>query len=237
MTTDEVSRWNVFLHASAPESDERELDVETLERFAKVFDERATISGGGRSYGAGLVVGASDVGDAATQACKTFLLSAEQAGLPDWPIEQIEVLSDRALDDMFSKLGRRRTLVGVAELAQRLGVSRQRASELAKRHPGFPRPEAELASGPVWDESSIYAFVDGWDRSPGRRTAASEEGQRQRDDAIERYADDALYRRHAALKIIDEAFAYANLGEDTAEGERSEADSSELPRQQTAGAG
>lgn len=58
-------------------------------------------------------------------------------------------------------------LLGVAELAQRLGVSKARASELA-RLDTFPQPVAHLASGPVWTEPSISGHLEGWQRKPGR---------------------------------------------------------------------
>lgn len=58
-------------------------------------------------------------------------------------------------------------LVGVAEIAQILKVSRQRASELAKSA-GFPHPVATLAAGPVWLRSSISRHLVRWPRRPGR---------------------------------------------------------------------
>lgn len=61
-------------------------------------------------------------------------------------------------------------LVGITEIAELLGTSRQRASELA-RSAKFPVPVAELAAGPVWPKSRIARFVDEWDRKPGRPRA------------------------------------------------------------------
>ncbi len=58
-------------------------------------------------------------------------------------------------------------LVGVAELAKMLGVSKQRASE-ARKKAGFPAPVAELATGPVWIRANVVAFAEGWKRTPGR---------------------------------------------------------------------
>lgn len=54
-------------------------------------------------------------------------------------------------------------LVGVAEVAALLGVSRQRVSQLAASE-SFPAPEAQLAAGPVW----LRAAVEQWARSTGR---------------------------------------------------------------------
>lgn len=58
--------------------------------------------------------------------------------------------------------------LGVAELAEFLRVSRQRASALA-RDPHFPAPTAVLRSGPIWHRSLVLPFAASiWRRRPGR---------------------------------------------------------------------
>ena len=59
-------------------------------------------------------------------------------------------------------------LVGVDEVAKMLEVSKQRASQLAKK-PEFPKPVATLASGPVWKKVAVARFAGHWDRRPGRK--------------------------------------------------------------------
>ncbi|QCX28092.1 helix-turn-helix domain-containing protein [Nocardioides jishulii] len=60
-------------------------------------------------------------------------------------------------------------LVGVAEVADMLAVSRQRVHQLAAAE-GFPEPVAVLKAGKIWER----ADVEGWARSQGRlRSAAS----------------------------------------------------------------
>lgn len=59
-------------------------------------------------------------------------------------------------------------LVGVSELMEFLGVSRQRVSEL-RAQPAFPAPAAELKAGPVWLLPNLQRFVEEWDRRPGRK--------------------------------------------------------------------
>jgi hypothetical protein len=61
-------------------------------------------------------------------------------------------------------------LVGVAEVAEILGVSKQRVSAL-RDEPWFPRPITQLASGPVWSAAGIRKFSRGWSRRPGRPMA------------------------------------------------------------------
>lgn len=45
-------------------------------------------------------------------------------------------------------------LVGIHEIAEALGVSRQRADVIVKR-PGFPKPVDELRMGRVWRASDF----------------------------------------------------------------------------------
>ncbi|HYP23268.1 MAG TPA: hypothetical protein VEV43_06825 [Actinomycetota bacterium] len=65
-------------------------------------------------------------------------------------------------------------LVGVTEIAELLGTSRQRASELA-RSPKFPAPLADLAAGPVWPKPVVARFAEEWERKPGRPRSKTSE--------------------------------------------------------------
>jgi FtsZ-interacting cell division protein YlmF len=59
-------------------------------------------------------------------------------------------------------------LVGVAEIAQTMGVARQRVHELARAHLDFPEPVAELSAGRIWRKSDIEAWMASRER-PERR--------------------------------------------------------------------
>jgi predicted DNA-binding transcriptional regulator AlpA len=54
-------------------------------------------------------------------------------------------------------------LMGLSEVAELLGVSRQRADQLA-RTVGFPPPIATLVGGRIWDGEA----VEQWARETGR---------------------------------------------------------------------
>lgn len=59
-------------------------------------------------------------------------------------------------------------VVGITEIAQMLGVSRPRASQLTETK-GFPPPAARLSMGPIWRRSAIEKWVEKTGpRKPGR---------------------------------------------------------------------
>jgi prophage regulatory protein len=57
-------------------------------------------------------------------------------------------------------------LVGAAEIAELLGITRTRVNQLVTDDPSFPTPAAELTAGRVWKRSDVEA----WARRNGRLT-------------------------------------------------------------------
>lgn len=55
-------------------------------------------------------------------------------------------------------------LVGISEIADLTGLSRQAVSNLKARDERFPTPVADLRSGPVYDEHTIRAYFQARDR-------------------------------------------------------------------------
>jgi prophage regulatory protein len=64
------------------------------------------------------------------------------------------------------------TLVGAKEVAQLLGVSRQRVNQIVQTHRKFPRPVGWLAAGRVWRRREVLK----WARSTGRRIRLQKAG-------------------------------------------------------------
>ncbi|MFJ5129912.1 helix-turn-helix transcriptional regulator [Streptomyces sp. NPDC088555] len=69
--------------------------------------------------------------------------------------------------------------VGVTEIGELLGVSRQRANKLVAR-PEFPAPVAQTRAGRVWERAAVVAWEKGWDRDnvggrPPRSAAAQQQ--------------------------------------------------------------
>jgi prophage regulatory protein len=54
--------------------------------------------------------------------------------------------------------------MGAAEIAELLGVSRQRVDAIVRSDPEFPAPVAQLAAGRIW----LKADVEYWARKTGR---------------------------------------------------------------------
>jgi hypothetical protein len=114
--------------------------------------------------------GAYDIDEAvhiATHAVHDLVI---KAGFNELPVDRVEAfppwLAERRLNEPNMP-----ALLGVAELASYLGVSKQRASELA-RSAKFPQPAVTLASGPVWLETQVMRYVSDWERRPGRPSSA-----------------------------------------------------------------
>lgn len=103
-----------------------------------------------------------------------LVLLATETGLKTWN----KALDDASAWSIVSVTARRAdqpddlpglpNLLGVAEVAKQLDVSKQRATELARTHRLFPPPVAELASGPIWTAWQIGSFQRSWTRKPGR---------------------------------------------------------------------
>ncbi len=60
---------------------------------------------------------------------------------------------------MEGRADKRPAVVGVAEIAAALGVSRQRVDQLRRSDPDFPRPLAELVAGRVWLEAEVLEWA------------------------------------------------------------------------------
>ena len=117
-----------------------------------------------------LDVDAKDAGasaQAAIEAARRVLLVAE---LPD-DGEVLEILVQTAAEQEQSGPVLPK-LLGLSEVGEMLGVSRQRVTQLRQRA-DFPDPVQTLRSGPVWTAPSLRHFQATWDRSPGRRAVSA----------------------------------------------------------------
>ena len=167
-----MPNWNVTLEVAG--DDRAAVTTESLDDLLDVLGDLSPVviapapepADGRVHFGVDVTVDAPDANEAIDRARYRFGEGVAKAGLPSWPLVRLEALTDDELDHrlqtpMFPKL------LGVAEVAEMLGVSKQRASELARQE-SFPRPVISLASGPIWIEAAVSQFVDHWERRAGR---------------------------------------------------------------------
>jgi predicted DNA-binding transcriptional regulator AlpA len=63
-------------------------------------------------------------------------------------------------------------LVAIPEIAEILGVTRQRASKIIQSYDDFPTPAAELSIGRVWQRADVESWARSHPRRPGRRPSS-----------------------------------------------------------------
>jgi predicted DNA-binding transcriptional regulator AlpA len=103
---------------------------------------------------------AKDVAVAAiSHAMRSCKIAAEVLG--------VEVL-DRDIYDRRAEEPSVPELLSAPEIAEMLGVTRQRVHQLAAENARFPEPILRLGSGPVWIAEAIQHFTREWSRKPGR---------------------------------------------------------------------
>lgn len=103
--------------------------------------------------------------DVAGRAIELFEAACVKVGVPVTGMANVEITTERYLELDLAR--EPETFAGLHEVAELLGVSKQRVSEL-RRRADFPAPVAVLAAGPVWAVSSLDRFLAGWHRQPGR---------------------------------------------------------------------
>jgi hypothetical protein len=159
--------YTVHVAASRPPLDEALLEA-LVDLFAGHPGYGAAVSWGGLAGGPAvqLTLEAATLPAAVLTASERLKEALGQLGIVDVEIVEAEAMTEELLE---RRLAREPELyVGVSEIAEILGVSRQRVSEIRLTLADFPRPIAELAAGPVWTRSSLNHFLENWARRPGR---------------------------------------------------------------------
>ena len=107
--------------------------------------------------------------DAIEDACTILRAASEPFGQID--ITELRVISPAALDaELAEPLFP--PVLGFAEIAERAGVSRQRARQFPKIA-GFPPAVIETAQGPLFNLHAVERWLETRNTKPGRRTTAA----------------------------------------------------------------
>jgi hypothetical protein len=159
-----MAEWSVTIEAIDPKL-EPAPSADDVEELLDVLPPASLSYGPGR-YTVQMLVESDNLQTALSDAAQYYSDAIAKLSLPNWTVVRAEVITADALA-LEVATPNLPALLGVAELAGLLGVSRQRASELA-RSESFPRPVASLASGPVWLEPAVLRYAEEWTRRPGR---------------------------------------------------------------------
>lgn len=156
---------DVWTDADSDDADEVLSMLEAIQ--SSTVHTGAVVTAGGRipTLGVRFSLIADDPGFALEAGAGIVLAALEKAGVEHQGFARLQLIDER-LDELELEEPAD-TIVGVAEVAELLGVQKQRVPQLRVTQ-GFPAPIAELASGPVWKGSSLRRFAETWERKPGR---------------------------------------------------------------------
>jgi len=87
-------------------------------------------------------------------------------GLPQCPVIELSVVNAKDFHSAMEVACGSLDVLGTAELAEVLKVSRQRVLQL-RNSGALPDPDFDLAATPVWLRTTVEGFVWGWRRQPG----------------------------------------------------------------------
>ncbi len=63
-------------------------------------------------------------------------------------------------------------LVGMAEIAEMLGVTRQRVDKIQRTYDDFPEPEVHLTAGRIWSREAVEAWIQAHPQRPSGRPSS-----------------------------------------------------------------
>jgi hypothetical protein len=160
-----VSTWQVTLDALLARTVEEDAVIELNEDLAA---HGARVTGIARRLSVTLTI--EDAFDALDAAERARHLVRAPIELHDLDVDMwvgVEVLTGEEADRQLEQ-SPFPALIGAAEAADILGVTRQRIHQLHHDHPLFPPPVVELRMGPLWTLDSVRGFAARWERRPGR---------------------------------------------------------------------
>ena len=162
--------WSVHLELAAPSARARiDPSDERLDLLAELLARHdGVVSSSKRSLSLRCSVTNERYDGALGKGSEIIQKALVEAGLLDWPVVRVEaVRQDRLKAELYEPPVPE--VLGVAEVAKLLGVTRQRLAVIRREHEDFPRPFTELAATPLWYREAIEEWRKNWDRRPGPR--------------------------------------------------------------------
>ncbi len=159
-----MSEWTVELHR---ETGGGEPDRDALDTYLdQLVEVHAAVSATPQGrVSARLTITAPNPATAVAAALEADTAASAAAGLTG-PVTALTVADASTPDGDATWI--RTPLLGLTDIGKLLGVSRQRAGQLATEHPLFPTAVARAGVGPLYEEVAILAFRDSWERKGGR---------------------------------------------------------------------
>jgi hypothetical protein len=159
--------YSVHVQARAPAGALADVSDDAADALMDLLEDASgVVSTGDGSWDATVSVEAYDALDATHKAATLIHEMAWKAEMPSWPAVRAEAVRQDVLDAENAR-PTLPDLVSVPEAAEILGVSPQRAHELAGST-SFPKPMYELRTGKLWLKTAIDAYAEHRQRKPGR---------------------------------------------------------------------
>lgn len=158
-----IRRWEVLVEGAPAGDEASDENIVALVASLKLIGGAAAKRG--NTVAATVPVEAESARAAAGVAESLVLLHARQAGLRAFRALRLEAVDTAS--SLLSTEAETGEILGSAEVARLLGVSRQRVQQL-RAEGRFPAPLLELSATPVWLRRSVETFITSWSRRPGR---------------------------------------------------------------------
>lgn len=165
-----MEEWSVKVEGCHPGEAEAWFEADELELVGEALAEHYAAVGGGSTLEARITVSGETAAEAFARALAVYEEAVERALGKEIEVVGAEMMTAERLEAELSELDDREVLLGVAEAAEFLGVSKTRVGNLREQN-YFPRPVQELASGPIWRRLDLKRFEQGWGRRSGPKTA------------------------------------------------------------------
>lgn len=166
-----MEEWSVHVESRGVDA-RRWYDEADVEALSEALEGHYPAVAGGPYLEARLSVEAGSAEEAVSLALGVYERAIEEAFLGEerMTLAAVEAMTAERLEEEMFGVDEREVLLGVAEAAEFLGVSKTRVGTLREQE-WFPRPFQELASGPVWRLVDLKGFQMTWDRKPGPKRA------------------------------------------------------------------